>query len=387
MSVIEKGDTWLFDGLVVETLMFSETLTGLMSFPPFRLLRWLENYWKAGAIDVCTSNIEGYRFSEFGRQFDDMNLAVAYPFGEPSLREMLAEEYGVGTENVMVTVGASEANFLICMALYEKGETFVVENPAYEPLAELPRGLGYEVGVLERKYENGFRFDTDGLVGLIQKGARYAFLCNPHNPTGVVFDKEDLKKIAEAAEEHDAYILVDEIFKDVMEDPLPSAISISDRMIVTSSISKIFSMAGLRLGWIVANSELMERFETLREYMTVAVSSASEEMAKWAFGKKQEILERAWGYVNANKPVVEEWLESNDEVEYNAESKTHFCFPKLNGIDDLEFGKVAAEKHNTIVGPGQFFGLPGHFRLGFGMNAESLQKGLQNLTLALKDFV
>jgi aspartate/methionine/tyrosine aminotransferase len=356
-----------------------------MSFPPFRLLRWLEKYWKVGAVDICTSNIEGYRFSEFGRQFDDMNLAIAHPFGDPSLRETLAKEYGVGMENVMITVGASEANFLICMALYEKGERFIVENPAYEPLAEIPRGLGYEVDVLERTYENRFRLDTDGLVELIRKGAKYAFICNPHNPTGVEIPEGDLKRIAEAAEEHDAYVLVDEIFKDVMKDPPPSAISISDRMIVTSSISKIFSMAGLRLGWIIANSELMEKFETFREYTTVAVSSASEEMAKWAFERKDEILERAWSYVNINRPIVDEWLENNDLVEYSVESETHFYFPKLSGIEDVKFGKIAAEKYDTIVGPGTFFGLPGHFRLGYGMNTETLEKGLENLTLALKE--
>jgi aspartate/methionine/tyrosine aminotransferase len=356
-----------------------------MTFPPFRLLRWLEHYWKQGAVDVCTSNIEGYRFSEFGRQFDEMNLAIAHPFGEPSLRKIVAQEYGVKPANVMITAGASEANFHVCMALYKKGDRFVVENPAYEPLAEIPKGLGYGVDVLERTYENGFRFDTDGLVELIRKGAKYAFICNPHNPTGIEIQEDDLKRIAEAAEEHDAYVLVDEIFKDVMKDPPPSAISISGRMIVTSSISKIFSMAGLRLGWIVANSELMERFETLREYTLVAVSSVSEEMAKWAFERKEEILERAWSFVNTNKPIVDEWLESNDGVEYHPETKTHFSFPKLHGIDDVEFGKTAAEKYNTIIGPGTFFGLPGHFRLGFGMNTESLQKGLENLKLALKD--
>jgi aspartate/methionine/tyrosine aminotransferase len=356
-----------------------------MDFPPFRLLRWLEHYWKTGAVDVCTSNIEGYRFSEFGRQFDDMNLAIAHPFGEPSLRETVAREYGVKSENVMITAGASEANFHVCMALYEKGDRFVVENPAYEPLAEIPRGLGYEVDVLERRYEDGFRFDTEGLVELIRNGAKYAFICNPHNPTGIGIPEEDLKRIAEAAEEHDAYVLVDEIFKDVMKDPPPSAISISDRMIVTASISKIFSMAGLRLGWIIANSELMEKFETLREYTTVAVSSVSEEMAKWAFERKEEILDRAWNYVNTNKPIVYEWLESNDGVEYNPETKTHFCFPRLNGIDDIEFGKKAAEVHNAIVGPGTFFGLPGHFRLGFGMDTESLKRGLESLASALKE--
>ncbi len=220
---------------------------------------------------------------------------------------------------------------------------------------------------------------------LIRNGAKYSFICNPHNPTGVQIREEDLKRIVNTAEEHDAYVLVDEIFKDVMKDPPPSAISMSDRMIVTASISKIFSMAGLRLGWIVANSELMERFESLREYMTVAVSSASEQMAKWAFERKDEILERAWSYVNFNRPIVDEWLESNDLVEYNAESKTHFCFPRLSGIDDVEFGKIAAEKYKTIIGPGTFFGHPRHFRLGYGMNTETLENGLENLTLALKE--
>ncbi len=359
---------------------------GDMSFQPFGLLRWLIKCWETADIDICSSNIEGYRFSEFGRQFDDMNLAIAYPFGEPSLREILAKEYGVGTENVMVTVGASEANFLVCLALFEKGERFIVENPAYQPLAEIPRGLGYGIDVLERKYENGFRFDTDGLVELIRNGARYAFLCNPHNPTGVVTPEEDVKRIAEVAEEHDAYILMDEIFKDVItEEPPPSAISISDRIIVTASISKIFSMAGLRLGWVIANPELIEKFETVREYISVAASAPSEEMAKWAFGKKEEILRRAWGFVNANRPLVDEWLEDHEQVECKVQSRTHFCFPKLIGIDDVEFGRLAAEKYGTIIGPGEFFGLPSHFRLGFGMKTETLEKGLENLSLALKD--
>lgn len=357
-----------------------------MSFQPFGLLRWLMRYWPTAEIDIGSSNVEGYDYSEFNQQLEDFKLSIAYPFGEESLKEMIAREYGVGTENVMVTVGASEANFLVCLALLKKGDRVIVENPAYQTLAEIPRGLGFETEVLERQYENAFQFDLQRFLEMMKGGARFAILCNPHNPTGVVTSEEDLKEIARAAEEQDAYILVDEIFRDIMfEGCPPLSYSLGERFIVTSSISKVFGMGGLRLGWTIADPDLIESMVGVKEYVTVASATPSEQMAKLTFAKRKEFLERAWGIVNRNKPILKEWLESTEFVECSTLGEVNFCFPKLIGVDEKEFGRVAAEKYKTVIAPGRFFGLPSHFRLGYGMKTELLEKGLENLSLALKE--
>jgi aspartate/methionine/tyrosine aminotransferase len=343
-------------------------------------------YWRFVEMDLGSSNIEGLSFSEFGQQIEDFDLSIAYPFGEESLRKMLAEEYGVGSENVTVTVGASEANFLIGLALLKKGDKVVVENPAYQTLVDIPRGLGFEVHILERKYEDAFVLDGGRLLEMIRGGARFAFLCNPHNPTGVPASGEDLKEIAEVAEEMDAYVLVDEIFREVMSEGRPPlAYSISDRMIVTSSISKVFGMGALRLGWAIARSDLIEKIEGVKEYVTVAAASPSERIAKLALARKKELLERAWGLVRNNRAIVKEWIEGNEHVEYSTLGEVNFCFPRLVGADEVKFGEIAAEKYKTLIAPGRFFGLPSHFRLGYGMNTKKLEKGLNNLTLALRE--
>ncbi len=366
--------------------MATEWLTKFMSFQPFGLLRFLLKYWKNVEIDIGSSNMEGHDYSEFNQQLEDFKLAVAYPFGEESLKGMIAKEYGVGTQNVMVTVGASEANFIVCLALLEKGDKVIVENPAYQTLAEIPRGLGFEIEVLERRYEDAFEFDLARCLEMMRGGARFAILCNPHNPTGVATSEEDLKEIAKVAEEQDAYLLVDEIFRDIMSEGRPPlTYSLDERFIVTASISKVFGMGGLRLGWVIAREDLIEKFEGVKEYISVASATPSEQIARLTFMNRKELLERAWGFVQNNRPIVKEWIESNEYVECSTLGVVNFCFPKLIGVDEVEFGRVAAEKYRTLIAPGRFFGLPSHFRLGYGMRTESLEKGLENLSLALNE--
>ncbi len=343
-------------------------------------------YWKNVETDIGSSNMEGHNFSEFNHQIEDFELAWAYPFGDKSLRELIAKEYGVETKNVMVTVGASEANFIVCLALLEKGDKVIVENPAYQTLAEIPRGLGFEIEVLERRYEDAFEFDLARCLEMMRGGARFAILCNPHNPTGVATSENDLKEIAEMAEEQDSYILADEIFRDIMSEGRPPlSYSLSDRFIVTASISKVFGMGGLRLGWVIAQEDLIEKFEGVKEYISVASATPSEQIAKLTFMNRKELLERAWGFVQNNRPIVKGWIESNECVECSTLGVVNFCFPKLIGVDEVQFGRVAAEKYKTLIAPGRFFGLPSHFRLGYGMRTESLEKGLENLSLALNE--
>ncbi|MFQ5885052.1 MAG: aminotransferase class I/II-fold pyridoxal phosphate-dependent enzyme, partial [Thermoplasmata archaeon] len=186
--------------------------------------------------------------------------------------------------------------------------------------------------------------------------------------------------------EQDAYVLVDEIFRDIMsEGSPPIAFSLDERFIVTASISKVFGMGGLRLGWVIARSDLIEKMEGVKEYISVASATPSEQMAKLTFANRKGLLERAWGFVRKNRPIVKEWIDNNESVECSTLGEVNFCFPKLIGVDEVEFGRIAAEKYRTLIAPGRFFGLPSHFRLGYGMKTESLEDGLRNLTHAMKE--
>ncbi|MFQ6060257.1 MAG: aminotransferase class I/II-fold pyridoxal phosphate-dependent enzyme, partial [Thermoplasmata archaeon] len=160
---------------------------------------------------------------------------------------------------------------------------------------------------------------------------------------------------------------------------------ISDRMIVTSSLSKAFGMGGLRLGWAIARSDLIERIEGLKEYLTVACATPSERIARLALARKRKLLERAWDIVRRNRPIVEEWVERNESVECSTVGSVNFFFPRLVGVDESRFARISAVKYKTLIAPGRYFGLPSHFRLGYGMETEKLREGLKNLGQALKE--
>jgi len=356
-----------------------------MKFRIFELLNLFEKYWDKVEYNLSRSDMKSYVLKDLGGKLRNINLGEAYTTGNPKLKEVLSKEYDVEESRILVTSGASEANFLVCAALLEKGDEVIVENPTYPPLRNLPRGFGVRTKLLQRKYEDGFKVRASSLTPYLNKRTKLAVFSNLNNPTGIAIPKDEMKEVRDMAEDKGFYVLWDEIFREgAFEKAPPSASSFGDRMLVTSSLSKFYGLGGLRIGWLFASEDILAKVKRIKDYTTVACSRLSEEVAKWAIGRKEFFQRRARKILLANRRTVEDWIENNDFVNWVPPDGGNICFPKVD-VDVKKLSTILIEKYRTLIAPGELFGMKGHFRLGFGGDGEELRKGLENLGRALQE--
>lgn len=167
-----------------------------------RYMEWAKTVMEAqlpGVIDIGSSGIAPIRLRELGIGIKDLELFGPHFYGEPELRRRIARSAGVGEPDVLPTLGASHALFLVCASLIEPGDDVIVESPGYESLSAVPRALGARVAALRRPFANGFQFDPDDLRRLVRRGARLVIVTNPHNPSGTLLSPECLSALAECA--------------------------------------------------------------------------------------------------------------------------------------------------------------------------------------------
>jgi len=327
--------------------------------------------------------MKGIRLKELIEETQDVDLGDAYPGGEPSLRKVIASRYGLSPENVLVTAGTSEANYLVCNSFIRPGDRVVVEKPVYEPLLNVPMGLGAKVERIERRWQDDWQLPVEDLSNLSKP--KLVVLANPNNPTWTLTSDAKLAELAEFCETEGCHLLVDEIFRDLaFQDAPKSAPLISDRFIATCSLSKAYGLVGLRLGWVVAHEELINGMVENQAYLSIAPSRLSEELAKVVFQKEEKLRERAKRILDRNRPLVDEWIENHEEVEWVPPPGGNFGFPRLKGHDVTRFAVRLAEKFSTLVAPGEIFGSPPHFRLGFGCDTSTLEAGLEAFDRALR---
>ena len=354
-----------------------------MEFPEFGLLRWFEDLG-AGYLHLSRSEVLGFRFSEFGREFPDLDLGVAAPKGTPELRSLIGAQHQTWPEQVLVCNGASEANFLAHAALLRPGDEVIVEVPQYSPLRDSPVGFGATVKGVPRLAAERWRLDLDALEAALTAKTRLVVLTNANNPTNAVLAAPDLKRLADLAEAHGFHVHVDETFRELgIADAPPSATRFGPRFVVTSTLTKAFGLGGLRLGWVVAAPDVLARIRAVKDYASVCPSRVSEELAMWALERKRGFLARAKRMCDANRRIVRAWLDRNPEVECVLPDHGNLCFPKP-AVDADRLADVLRDQYKVAIAPGRFFGMPEHFRIGYGCRPEELEKGFQRVDQAIK---
>ncbi|HKZ63370.1 MAG TPA: pyridoxal phosphate-dependent aminotransferase [Thermoplasmata archaeon] len=353
-----------------------------MEFPPFELLHWFERTEGKGFLHISHSEILGFRFSEFGKEFPDLDLGEAFPRGSPKLRSLIGAQHQIWPDQVLVCNGASEANFLVQAALLSPGDEVLVENPLYPPLREGLAGFGAAVRRVPRLPAEGWRLDLDALERAITAKTKLVVLTNLNNPTGGMLRAADLRRLADLAEAHGFHVHVDETFRELAFDQAPpTAASFGPRFLVTSTLTKAFGLGGLRLGWVVGAPDLIERVKSVKDYASICPSRVSEELAMWALSRKEEFLARAERICVANRAVVRAWLDQNADVECVLPDYGNLCFPRLPvGVDAL--AEKLRDQYRVVIAPGRFFGMREHFRLGYGGKKADLEKGLEHLAMA-----
>ncbi|ODV77192.1 PLP-dependent transferase [Suhomyces tanzawaensis NRRL Y-17324] len=374
--------------------------------PPFLVEQFMDKYESGIAHNMGETCVESLSVADLQRlthtDLTPQILAAKLTYGDirgsDALKAAIALVYNangadrVAPDHVVVTNGAIGANFLAFYSLVAPGDTVIVVDPTYQQLSAVPGMFsGNQANVIPWKlaYDDGFQPRLDDLRSLVeQHRPRLVVINNPNNPTGVVWNDASLQGIIDICRPHGVRILCDEVYR-----PLFHSVPASPRLIVqfgyehaisTSSISKAFSFAGLRVGWIVCpsaaiRSDLWEK----RDYNTISVGVLDDLVAAHALQHAQVLLERSYRICVRNLAVIDEFIRSsNGAYSWVRPAGGSTCFIRINA--DIDVDKMCqdlAQSHATLAVPGSVFGKQWtrFVRIGFGNNPEAIQRGLAEL--------
>ncbi len=291
--------------------------------------------------------------------------------GTQPLRASIAALYdGATADNIQVTNGGAEANYITTWNLVEPADEVVMMVPNYMQT----RGLARAFGATVREWPlaetpSGWRADTDALERLVTPRTKLIIICNPNNPTGARFEADALDRIAAIASRHGAWILADQIYR--------------DRVIVTSGLSKAYGLPGLRIGWVVAPPALVAALWSYHDYVTISPGALSDHLARRALepGRRARILARTRGILNANYPVIEGWLRAHGTLfTFSAPDAGAIVYVRYHRpINSTVLVNRLREEKSVLIVPGDHFGMDGYLRIGFGDEPDYLRSGLDRV--------
>lgn len=352
---------------------------GLRLASPFEHLEWLESHKNArhnlGSSSVMTLSLE-----DVGPLDPSQPVGWGCPDGDPELVELISELYGVDRESVLVTNGAGEAYTHIIMVCVEKGCEVLCESPVYKPLETLPEFLGARVVRFSRAMESGFGVDVEKLKEMLSRKCRAVVLSNLHNPSCALLGEREMKAIAETARDAGAILISDEVYLDCLKRGPGPAASLADNAVSLNSLSKAYGAGGFRLGWMLGPPELVRAVKRLRDYTTIAPNRIGEEVAKNLLRRREEVLARTRRLTQTNIKLFSEWADRRKDVVWHRPPGGTTCFPRiLKKTPTLELARRLYEEEGALVLPGEFFGAPGHFRIGLGQNPTATGPALDAL--------
>jgi aspartate/methionine/tyrosine aminotransferase len=328
-----------------------------------------------------------------------LHLGLSYPEppGSDLLRSRIASWYpAAAIENVVVTNGGAEANFLALWTLLGSTDRLAFMLPNYMQ----GWGLGRVFGEASDAYHlrlNGegdarrWALDVDELERAVGPNTKVILVCNPNNPTAAMLEEGEMDAIVEAAERVGATIVADEIYRgaELGTERTPTFWGRYDRVVVTSGLSKAFGLPGLRLGWVVAPPDILRGVVEHRDYTTLMVGVLSDELACRALepAKREWIFDRANEILNANVRVVDEFASANQDLIVRARPRAGAIafFDADLSLDSNELADRFRREMSVLVVPGQQLGLERGFRVGFGYDADKTQQGLQRIEKVLRE--
>ena len=331
------------------------------------------------------------RESELARLLD-LRLGYSEACGSAELRGLIAATYAnTSPDEILVTTGAIEANFLLFNELLSAGDKVVVVSPAYQQLHGVAKAIGCDVALWTLRDEGGFRFDLDDLRALATPGTRMIVVNTPHNPTGAMLSEAQLREIYDLAEELDAWVLSDEAYRwlDLPgSSPLaPPMRNLGPRAISTGTFSKPFGLPGLRIGWIAAPEDVVRRCWGLRDYISLSPGKLNDALAVLAFRHRDQIVERTRRIVGENLPFAERWFAENAEfVSWTPPQGGILALMKYQlDLPSLELANRLAEDYSVMLAPGSAFGYEGYLRIGVGNTPAMFADGLRQTACCLRD--
>ena len=370
-----------------------------MKIDEFGVERWMDLYenrceWNLAETCVASMTLEELVTlagkADFDKELRAMRLTYGAINGSERLRTVIAALFErQHPDNVLVTHGAIGANALIYQTLVEQGDHVIAVLPTYQQHQAIPKSLGAKVDLLRLREENAFLPDLDELRGMITPQTKLIALNNPNNPTGSLMDRDFLLRIVELAKECGAYILCDEVYRGLDGQGNGFTTSIADiyeKGISTGSMSKAYSLAGLRLGWIVTGlPDLLRAVLTHRDYNTISVGMLDDYFSALALENVGKVLERSHHITRTNRAILDAWVHGEPSICYLPPKSGTTALLKYDfSMSSWDFCVRLLEETGVMLCPGSVLEMEGYLRIGYANHETILREGLQRMSGFLK---
>lgn len=366
-----------------------------MKIETFALERWMTRHEMHVQYDIAESGIQPLSLRDL-LSFEpaderaatlerllDLPLGYNEASGTLELRTRLAATYPeCDPDNILVTTGAIEANFLLFNVLLDAGDHVIAPYPAYQQLYSVPRAIGCDVSLWSIQPENDFNYDLHALERMVTPKTRLIVVNTPHNPTGAMLSTDELKQVYGLADSVGAMLLCDEAYRWLTVpggDPFaPPMFSLGPRGISVGTFSKPFGLPGLRLGWIAAPKDIIAKCWALRDYISLSPGRMNDALGVLALKHLDQIVERNSRIIAANLAAAQRWIsDRSDFLSWKAPRGGLLALLHYEmDISSLELADRLATEYSVMLAPGSAFGYEHYLRIGIGQNPAVFQAGL-----------
>ena len=347
-------------------------------------MHWAKTRSRA-RFNLATSGVGPYSLRDLPVAIEQLEINGNNSYGYPPLKQAIAQKAGVDPDCVVTAAGTSMANYLAMAALLDPGDEVLVENPVYELLVSAAQCLGAEVKFFERREECGYALDPAEVHRALTPKTRLIVVTNLHNPSSALAGEAALREVADLARSVGARLLVDEVCLDaVYRDTPPTAFRLGPEVVVTSSLTKVYGLSGLRCGWILAEPGLARDMWRLNDLFGATPVHPGELLSVAAFENLDRIREKARRVVDADRALLNDFLDAHPEISAARTGWGTTSFLGLRNGDAEPFLDGLRAEYETSAVPGRFFGMPSHFRIGMGVNTDMFREGLNRIALAAR---
>jgi aspartate/methionine/tyrosine aminotransferase len=363
-------------------------------FEPFVMERMMSKFENYVDFNLSESGVHPLTLRELmtlaGRGVDELGeVLINYPQanGTPELRQTIAGLYpGAGVDNVLVTTGAAEANYLTIHTLLEPGDEMAVMAPNYQQVWGVAVNRGVKVTPFHLAEDRGWALDLDSLRRAVTPRTKLIAVCNPNNPTGRIMTPAEMDAVVAEAARVGAWLLADEVYGGAERESdvqTPSFYGRYDKVIAIGSMSKAYGLPGLRTGWAVGPADTLDEMWARHEYITITTTMMSDKLTAIALSPavRPKILARTRKFIREGYPILTKWATAHGNMFSVFPSQAAaIAFVRYNlPINSTELTERLRKEKSVLIVPGDHFGLDHHLRISFGLEHGYLQGGLDRI--------
>jgi aspartate/methionine/tyrosine aminotransferase len=318
--------------------------------------------------------------------FLDQPLGYSQSNGTIELRERLAAIYpGTDLEQIEVTNGTSEANYLIALSQLVPGDEVAIEMPNYMQMPGVARSLGATVRTFRLQQGRGWEPDWDEFEQAVTPKTRLLYLSNPNNPTGGILSRSAMQRIVDRCESTGTWLLADEVYlgAEIERERTTSFWGMGSRVVVTSGLSKAYGIPGVRVGWIVGPRQLVADCWSQHDYLTIGPNKLSDRLACIAVEpqNRERCYARTRAILQHNLPIVREWIaQFGGHVTWREPQAGAIALVRYDAdVPSLDIAERVRINQSTLIVPGAHVGLEGYLRIWLGGREEFLREGLKRV--------